>query len=45
MNFPGATIFILIQVILLIDFAYTTSEALLGWWEDTEDKTYLGKRD
>ncbi len=39
---PGATIFILIQVVLLIDFAYSVSETLLGWWEDTEDRRYIG---
>jgi hypothetical protein len=43
-NMPGATIFILIQVILLIDFAYQVSEALLGWWEDTDDRRYLGTK-
>ena len=41
-NMPGATIFILIQVVLLIDFAYSVSETLLGWWEDTEDRRYIG---
>jgi hypothetical protein len=41
-NMPGASIFILIQVILLIDFAYSISESLLGWWEDTDDRRYLG---
>ncbi len=41
-NVPGATIFILIQVILLIDFAYSVSETLLGWWEDTDDRRYIG---
>ena len=44
-NMPGATLFILIQVILLIDFAYTVSETLLGWWEDTDDRKYIGKLD
>ncbi len=29
-NMPGAFLFILIQVVLLIDFAYTVSENLLG---------------
>ena len=29
-DIPGAAIFILIQIILLIDFAYTTSESLVG---------------
>lgn len=42
-NMPGATIFILVQVILLIDFAYQVSETLLGWWEDTDDRRYLGR--
>ena len=36
------TIFIIIQVILLIDFAYSISETLLGWWEETEDRRYIG---
>ena len=49
---PGAFLFILVQVILLIDFAYTVSENLLGafsfdsrslaLWEETDDKRYLG---
>lgn len=29
-DMPGAFIFILIQIVLLIDFAYTLSETLLG---------------
>jgi hypothetical protein len=29
-NIPGAFLFVLIQVVLLIDFAYTVSENLLG---------------
>jgi hypothetical protein len=33
---------LLIQVILLIDFAYSISESLLGWWEDSDDRRYLG---
>jgi hypothetical protein len=41
-NMPGAALFILIQVVLLIDFAFTVSENLLALWEDTEDKRYLG---
>ena len=41
-NMPGAAIFILIQVILLIDFAYSISETLLAWWEETDDRRYLG---
>ena len=39
---PGATLFILIQVVLLIDFAYSVSETLLGWWEETDDRRYIG---
>ncbi|KAJ3088283.1 hypothetical protein HK102_009120 [Quaeritorhiza haematococci] len=38
---PGAGIFVLIQIILLIDFAYTFSEGLLERWESTEDKRWL----
>nr|KAJ3419285.1 hypothetical protein HK105_007166 [Polyrhizophydium stewartii] len=38
---PGAALFIFVQVILLIDFAYTFSETLLAWWEENEDKRYL----
>jgi serine incorporator 1/3 len=41
-NMPGASLFILIQVILLIDFAYSISESLLGWWEESDDRRYLG---
>lgn len=37
----AAGIFVLIQVILLIDFAYNFSENLLGKWEDTENNKYL----
>ncbi|KAJ1340248.1 hypothetical protein BSLG_005134 [Batrachochytrium salamandrivorans] len=40
-NMPGAALFILVQVVLLVDFAYTFSETLLGWWEEYEDKRYL----
>lgn len=29
-DMPGAAVFVLIQIILLIDFAYTTSERLVG---------------
>jgi hypothetical protein len=39
---PGAALFILIQVILLIDFAYSISETLLAWWEESDDRRYLG---
>ncbi|KAJ3037231.1 hypothetical protein HDV00_001863 [Rhizophlyctis rosea] len=38
---PGAALFILIQIVLLIDFAYTFSENLLERYETTEDKSYL----
>ncbi|KAJ3107967.1 hypothetical protein HDU97_002547 [Phlyctochytrium planicorne] len=41
-NIPLAVLFILIQIILLIDFSYSFSESLLEKWEQTEDKTYLG---
>ncbi|KAJ3323952.1 hypothetical protein HDV06_000928 [Boothiomyces sp. JEL0866] len=41
-NMPGATVFILIQLILLIDFAYSISETLLAWWEESDDQRYLG---
>ncbi|TPX34223.1 hypothetical protein SmJEL517_g03140 [Synchytrium microbalum] len=41
-DMPGAAIFILIQIILLIDFAYTTSESLVEAYENTDDKRYLG---
>ncbi|KAJ3415753.1 hypothetical protein HDV05_004217 [Chytridiales sp. JEL 0842] len=40
-DIPGAVLFILIQIVLLIDFAYSFSETLLEWWETTEDKKYL----
>jgi hypothetical protein len=40
-NMPGAALFILIQVVLLIDFSYSISETLLGWWEDSDNKRYL----
>ncbi|KAJ1566781.1 hypothetical protein HK405_008425, partial [Cladochytrium tenue] len=40
-NVPGAVVFILVQIVLLIDFAYTASETLLEWWESSEDKKYL----
>ncbi|TPX60509.1 hypothetical protein PhCBS80983_g01692 [Powellomyces hirtus] len=39
---PGAFLFILIQIVLLIDFAHTFSETLLEYWEENEDKRYLG---
>ncbi|KAI9353352.1 serine incorporator/TMS membrane protein [Zopfochytrium polystomum] len=38
---PGAVLFILVQIVLLIDFAYSFSETLLEWWESSEDKKYL----
>ena len=41
-NMPGAALFIFIQMILLIDFAYSVSENLLVMWEEHEDKRYLG---
>ena len=40
-NMPGAAMFILIQVVLLIDFSYTVSEYLLQWWEESSDQRYL----
>jgi serine incorporator 1/3 len=36
-DMPGASIFILIQILLLIDFAYTASAKLVGYCEDHED--------
>lgn len=39
---PSASLFVLIQILLLIDFAYCTSESLLELWEADEDKRYLG---
>ncbi|KAI8818912.1 serine incorporator/TMS membrane protein [Fimicolochytrium jonesii] len=40
-DMPGAFVFILLQVVLLIDFAYTFSEALIEKWEQHSDKRYL----
>ncbi|KAI8926645.1 serine incorporator/TMS membrane protein [Entophlyctis helioformis] len=40
-DMPGGAMFIFVQAILLIDFAYTYSETLLSWWEANEDKRYL----
>ncbi|KAI8848368.1 serine incorporator/TMS membrane protein [Chytridium lagenaria] len=40
-NVPAAVLFILIQIILLIDFSYSFSESLLEQWEATEDRKYL----
>ncbi|KAI9193625.1 serine incorporator/TMS membrane protein [Polychytrium aggregatum] len=40
-DMPGAVIFILIQIILLIDFAYVFSEYLLEQWEASESKWWL----
>ncbi|KAJ3124001.1 hypothetical protein HK100_011415, partial [Physocladia obscura] len=37
----GSVLFILIQIVLLIDFAYTISEVLLEWYESTEDRKFL----
>ncbi|KAI8617249.1 serine incorporator/TMS membrane protein [Chytriomyces sp. MP71] len=37
----GAFLFIIVQIVLLIDFAYTISEILLEWWEATEDRKFL----
>ncbi|KAJ3071161.1 hypothetical protein HDU98_005737 [Podochytrium sp. JEL0797] len=37
----GAVLFVLVQIVLLIDFAYTISEVLLEWWETTEDRKFL----
>ncbi len=39
---PGAMIFLLIQIILLIDFAYSVSESLLARWEDEGDQKSIG---
>ncbi|KAJ3180644.1 hypothetical protein HDU87_001757 [Geranomyces variabilis] len=41
-DMPGAFLFILIQIVLLIDFAHTFSETLLELWEENEDRRYLG---
>ena len=40
-DFPGAFVFILIQLLILIDFAYTLSESLIEKWEENEDRQYL----
>ena len=40
-NIPGAAVFVLIQVVLLIDFSYTVSEQLLQWWDESGDQRYL----
>ncbi|KAJ3347876.1 hypothetical protein HDU83_001702 [Entophlyctis luteolus] len=37
----GSVLFVLIQIVLLIDFAYTISEVLLEWYESTEDRKFL----
>lgn len=38
----GAMIFLLIQIVLLIDFAYSVSENLLARWEDEGDQKSIG---
>ncbi|RKO97206.1 TMS membrane protein/tumor differentially expressed protein [Caulochytrium protostelioides] len=38
---PLAALFLLTQIVLLIDFAYTSSEKMLSKWEETQDKRYL----
>lgn len=38
---PGAFIFVMIQVLLLISFAYDVAESLLESWEQTDDKKWL----
>ncbi|KAJ3018046.1 hypothetical protein HKX48_003199 [Thoreauomyces humboldtii] len=41
-DMPGAFLFILVQIVLLVDFAHTFSETLLEKWEEYEDKRFLG---
>jgi hypothetical protein len=38
---PASVIFIIIQLILLIDFAYNTSRFMIERWESTNDRNYL----
>ncbi|KAJ3130390.1 hypothetical protein HK098_002619 [Nowakowskiella sp. JEL0407] len=38
---PGAVIFLLIQIVLLIEFAHSASEGLLELWETTDDNRYI----
>lgn len=38
---PGAFLFILIQIIILIDFSYSVTESLIESWEEGDDKRYL----
>ncbi len=38
----GAVAFILVQIVLLIDFTYTAAGYLLEKWEDTNDRRFLG---
>jgi len=38
---PGAFIFILIQIVILIDFSYNVTEALIDAWESNDDRRYL----
>ncbi|KAI8799846.1 serine incorporator/TMS membrane protein [Cladochytrium replicatum] len=40
-DLPGAAVFLLIQIILLIDFAYALSDTLLEQWEMNDDWGYL----
>ncbi|KAJ3377604.1 hypothetical protein HDU92_008138 [Lobulomyces angularis] len=40
-NVPGAAVFVLIQIVLLIDFAYNVSETLIEKWEETNEKKFL----
>lgn len=37
----GAFIFILIQLILLVDFAHTWNESWIGKYEETENKIWF----
>ena len=41
-DLPGAVLFILIQMVLLIDFVHTVSEGLLSLWEETGERVYIG---
>eukprot|EP01128_Nolandella_sp_AFSM9_P006945 TRINITY_DN3682_c0_g1_i1.p1 TRINITY_DN3682_c0_g1~~TRINITY_DN3682_c0_g1_i1.p1 ORF type:complete len:495 (-),score=108.13 TRINITY_DN3682_c0_g1_i1:52-1515(-) len=37
----GAGLFVLIQVVLLVDFAHTVNEKLLGWYQESQSKFYV----
>lgn len=38
---PGAFLFILIQIVILIDFSYNVTEFFIDAWESNDDKRYL----